>query len=78
MDTTWIADLDWGLTIWQGMYEEAVAPWLRWCDQQGQLLSIGSELVNQEKQRADQLDRTSFKCLCSNGEGAAYASAQHH
>ena len=39
--------------IWQGIREKRTGYWLRWWTAQGELLLWGSELANQEKQRAD-------------------------
>ncbi|MGH9841966.1 MAG: hypothetical protein ACREEM_24685 [Blastocatellia bacterium] len=33
-----------GLTIWEGEHRFVRAPWLRWCDEQGNLLLTGNEL----------------------------------
>jgi hypothetical protein len=41
------------LGIWQGTYQNAELPWLRWWDSQGNLLLSGSERAQQEQQRAD-------------------------
>lgn len=42
------------LGIWQGLYQNAVLPWLRWWDEQGHLLLTGEERAEQERQRAEQ------------------------
>jgi Uma2 family endonuclease len=41
------------LGIWRGQYLNQTLPWLRWWDNQGQLLLTGEERAEQEKQRAD-------------------------
>jgi Uma2 family endonuclease len=41
------------LGIWQGTYQNAELPWLRWWDSQGNLLLSGAERAQQEQQRAD-------------------------
>jgi Uma2 family endonuclease len=50
------------LGIWQGQYQNVTLPWLRWWDNQGQLLLTGHEQVEQQRrekelaqQRADRL-----------------------
>jgi hypothetical protein len=43
-----------GLTFWQGEYERANELWLRWCDQEGQLIPTGRERAEQAEQRAEQ------------------------
>ncbi len=42
------------LGIWQGMYQNMEAPWLRWWDAEGNLLLAGDERAEQERQRAEQ------------------------
>jgi hypothetical protein len=50
-----IAPIGVELGIWQGRYEEMELPWLRWWDDQGNLLLTGEERANRERQRADRL-----------------------
>ncbi len=42
------------LGIWRGEHESMELPWLRWWDDQGNLLSTGDERAEREKQRAEQ------------------------
>jgi len=42
------------LGIWQGRYQNATLPWLRWWGTTGNLLLTGEERAAQEKQRAQQ------------------------
>lgn len=42
------------LTLWDGVYEDKLDRWLRWCDAEGQLFLTGAELAQQERQRAEQ------------------------
>lgn len=35
------------LTIWEGIYEDKHDHWLRWCDDEGNLLPTGAELASQ-------------------------------
>jgi Uma2 family endonuclease len=44
------------LGIWQGTYQNATLPWLRWWDAAGHLLLTGEEKVEQERQRAEQAE----------------------
>lgn len=37
-----------GVTVWQGIYEDGEAPWLRWCDEKGDLIATGKELAADE------------------------------
>ncbi len=41
------------LGIWQGLYQNAELPWLRWWDAEGNLLLTGDERAEIEKQRAE-------------------------
>ncbi|MBE9251221.1 Uma2 family endonuclease [Dolichospermum sp. LEGE 00240] len=43
------------LGLWQGEYQNAELPWLRWWDLQGNLLLTGDERAEQETQRANRL-----------------------
>ncbi|MBV9385999.1 MAG: Uma2 family endonuclease [Chroococcidiopsidaceae cyanobacterium CP_BM_ER_R8_30] len=42
------------LGIWQGFYQNAELPWLRWWDSTGNLLLTGEERAEQERRRAEQ------------------------
>ena len=48
-----IAQLGVELGIWQGSYQNMELPWLRWWDNQGNLLLSGAERAEEERQRAD-------------------------
>jgi Uma2 family endonuclease len=50
----WIADINLYLGVWQGTRENRTGKWLRWWDEQGNLLLWGGELAEQERQRAEQ------------------------
>lgn len=59
-----------GLTLWEGVFEGAKQRWLRWCDEQGQLIPTEEEkqaellqqldhsqrLLEEERQRREQLE----------------------
>ena len=53
-DRYWIAEMNLFLGAWQGTRENRSGSWLRWWDEQGNLLLWGSELAEQERQRAEQ------------------------
>ncbi len=36
--------------IWRGHYADMTLPWMRWWDMQGNLLAIGDERTEQERQ----------------------------
>ncbi|WP_414623351.1 Uma2 family endonuclease [Calothrix sp. CCY 0018] len=49
----WIAQMQLSLGIWEGMRENRTGYWLRWWDENGELLLWGSELAARERQRAE-------------------------
>jgi hypothetical protein len=51
----WLPDIGLGLTLWEGAYEGAHGTWLRWCDQDRQVIPTGAERAEQERQRAERL-----------------------
>jgi Uma2 family endonuclease len=40
-----------GLRVWKGEYESLRGEYIRWCDEQGQLIPTGAERVAQEQQK---------------------------
>lgn len=50
----WIREMSLYLGVWEGKKENREGFWLRWWDDQGNLLLWGSEMVTQERQRAEQ------------------------
>lgn len=50
----WMAGIGLGLTFWQGKFEDITTTWLRWCDQDGNLLATGDERAETERHRAEQ------------------------
>jgi hypothetical protein len=51
----WLEGVGLGLTLWEGSYEEDLPRlWLRWCDQDGQVVPTGAEGQAFERQRAEQ------------------------
>jgi Uma2 family endonuclease len=53
-DTAQFPWLKLGLTLWEGEFEGKVDTWLRWTDEQGEVIPTGKERAEQERQRADQ------------------------
>lgn len=49
----WIAQMGLFLGVWQGTRENRTGYWLRWWDDNGELLLWGSESVNQERQEKE-------------------------
>ena len=45
------------MRLWEGEYEGVKAVWLRWCDQEGNIIPTGAELAAAERQRAEEEQR---------------------
>ncbi|NJL40168.1 MAG: Uma2 family endonuclease [Leptolyngbyaceae cyanobacterium SM1_4_3] len=57
-ESIWLEGVGLGLTLWEGPFEEETKRlWLRWCDQEGQVIATGSEGQTFERQRAEQEHR---------------------
>lgn len=57
--SVWLEGAGVGLTLWAGQFEEEVTRlWLRWCDQDGQVISTGAERADKlaERLRAAGID----------------------
>lgn len=50
----WIGEMGLYLGVWQGNRDNREGYWLRWWDEDNNLLLWGSEIITQERQRADQ------------------------
>jgi len=48
-DDLWLAEVNLGLTLWKGRYENMYETWLRWCDSDGKLIQVGHESTNKER-----------------------------
>ena len=53
-----IATMGVELGVWEGSYQNQTQQWLRWWDNQGNLLLTGSELAKLERQRADRAEQS--------------------
>ncbi|AFY33165.1 Uma2 family endonuclease [Calothrix sp. PCC 7507] len=51
---TWLEQVALGVTLWTGEFEGRQDVWLRWCNQDGNILLTGDEHAEQERQRAEQ------------------------
>ena len=49
----WFSDLQVGLGIWEGTFEEVPGRWLRWCDAKGNWLPTDTERERQQRDRAE-------------------------
>ncbi|MFB2979789.1 Uma2 family endonuclease [Microseira sp. BLCC-F43] len=47
----WLTDLEIGLGIWSGVFEDVPSDWLRWCDRQGNWLLTDTEQERLEKEQ---------------------------
>jgi Uma2 family endonuclease len=53
----WLGDIGLGVRLWEGEYEGVKAVWLRWCDQEGNVIPTGAELAEAERARAEEEQR---------------------
>ncbi len=67
-----------GIRLWEGEHEGWHAPWLRWCDDRGNLIPTGKERSEQEKTRAEQekLRAEQEKVRADNAEAKAQLFAE--
>ncbi|MBN3939651.1 Uma2 family endonuclease [Nostoc sp. NMS9] len=53
----WLEQVGLGVTLWEGEFEGRQDHWLRWCYQDGNVLSTGDERASQAEQRASQAEQ---------------------
>jgi len=46
----WLPEINLGLSLWQGEYEQYQADWLRWCDKEKNLINTGHERITETQQ----------------------------
>ena len=49
----WFPEVELGLQLWQGRYEDHENTWLRWVDAEGRVIPTGRERAEAERQRAE-------------------------
>lgn len=49
----WFPELELGVKVWQGVFLNTRATFLRWCDRNGEPIATGAERAEHEKQRAE-------------------------
>ncbi|WP_414583419.1 Uma2 family endonuclease [Scytonema sp. PCC 10023] len=54
MDSFWLEEIGLGLTLWEGAFESKQDIWLRWCDNEGNVLPTGVERAQRAEQVAQQ------------------------
>lgn len=69
-DYFYMPEIELGMMIWEGLFEEEKAPWARWCSKEGEVLHTGAEKslaeakrAEQEKERAEQEKERADKLL---------------
>lgn len=55
IDPAWMPEAKLGLALWEGAYEGQQGRWLRWCDQQGQVIATSNERAEQAERQAARL-----------------------
>jgi Uma2 family endonuclease len=63
-----------GLTLWEGVFEDTHATWLRFVDADGALLLTGDELALREKTRADEATARADEATARADEATARAA----
>ncbi|MDJ0519113.1 MAG: Uma2 family endonuclease [Trichodesmium sp. MO_231.B1] len=52
----WFADINLGLTLWNGRFENINGTWLRWCDADGNVIQTGDEIAVEKDAEISQKD----------------------
>ena len=52
----WFADINLGLTLWDGVFENLHGTWLRWCDESGNVIKTGDEIAAEKNLEISQKD----------------------
>ncbi len=52
----WFADVNLGLTLWNGVFENLNGTWLRWCDADGNVIKTGDEIAAEKNVEISQKD----------------------
>jgi len=50
----WMPEIGLGLTLWQGVFQDVEASWLRFIDAEGRVIPTASEMAKQEREKAAQ------------------------
>jgi Uma2 family endonuclease len=70
----WFEELNIGLRLWEGEYEDIQDRWLRWCDARGNVIPTGVELSAQERSRADEAVSRADEAVSRADEAVSRAS----
>lgn len=76
MAQPWMAQVNLGLTLWEGDFEGSPNTWLRWQDAQGNLLLTGDEQADQAREQADQAKEQADQARERVDRLAAYLRSQ--
>lgn len=49
-DFYFMPEVNLGMVLWKGLYEDTEAQWKRWCNKEGTMLRTGKEAIAQEKE----------------------------
>ncbi|GGA14577.1 hypothetical protein CYANOKiyG1_28220 [Okeania sp. KiyG1] len=52
----WFTDVNLGLTLWNGRFENINGTWLRWCDADGNVIQTGDEIAVEKNLELSQKD----------------------
>ncbi|NEP78580.1 MAG: Uma2 family endonuclease, partial [Okeania sp. SIO3B3] len=59
----WFADINSGLTLWNGVFENVNDTWLRWCDESGNVIKTGDEITAEKNVEISQKDAEIYQNL---------------
>ena len=57
LDRAWFPELNLGLALWEGEFEDRTDRWLRWTDARGIVIPTGKEQAERQRLRAEQADQ---------------------
>lgn len=79
LEKAWLPEIGLGLTLWRGVYEDAEDTYLRWVDQEGNLLLTGNEKAARETERAArETERAERETERADQEAQARREAEAH
>ena len=61
LDASWLPSALVGLKVWDGIYEDYEAKWIRWCDKEGELLPLQREISEKSRLEAKKSKREAEK-----------------
>ncbi len=76
MPQSWFPKIGLGLVVWRGLYEDMLDDWLRWCDQDGNVMPTAQEQLAAAVERAVQAKKDAR--IAAENEAKARDDATKH